>query len=115
MNTLMHVGGNLIKLLERVEHYNYLFPHIALQFVGFHVMSEDNAYPIFAQPFVDNVRFATQTEILSYMKSRGFELQEKDGVFSDGKYVLSDIKPKNVLASEDGLAIFVIDADVVRL
>ena len=115
MNTLMHVGGNLIKLFERVEHYNYLFPHIALQFVGFHVMSEDNAYPIFTQPFVDNVRFATQTEILSYMKSRGFELQEKDGVFSDGKYVLSDIKPKNVLASEDGLAIFVIDADVVRL
>jgi hypothetical protein len=46
------------------------------------------------------------------MKSRGFEAQECDGVFSDGHYILSDIKPKNVLASEDGLAIFVIDADV---
>ena len=42
----------------------------------------------------------------------GFEAQERDGVFSDGHYLLSDIKPKNVLASEDGLAIFVIDADV---
>ena len=95
-----------------IEYYNHLFPHIALQFVGFHVMSEDNAYPIFIQPFVDNVCFATPSEILSYMKSRGFEPQEKDGVFCDGQYLLSDIKPKNVLASEDGLAIFVIDADV---
>ena len=112
MNTLMHVGGDLQKLFNRIEYYNHLFPHIALQFVGFHVMSEDNAYPIFIQPFVDNVRFATPSEILSYMKSRGFEPQEKDGVFCDGKYLLSDIKPKNVLASEDGLAIFVIDADV---
>ena len=115
MNTLMHVGGNLMKLFDRVEHYNHLFPHIALQFVGFHIMSEDNAYPVFTQPFVDNVRFATQTEILSYMKSRGFEPQENDGVYSDGKYLLSDIKPKNVLASEDGLAIFVIDADVMLI
>ncbi len=113
MNNLMHVGGELLKLLDRVELYNQLFPHLALEFVGFHVMSESNAYPVFTQPFVDNVRFATPTEILSYMKSRGFEPKDKDGVFSDGKYILSDIRPKNVLASDDGLAIFVIDADVV--
>ena len=31
------------------------------------------------------------------------------------RLILSDIKPKNVLASEDGLAIFVIDADVVKI
>ena len=75
-------------------------------------MSDTNAYPVFTQPFVDNVRFATTAEILAYMRSRGFETQGRDGVFSDGHYLLSDIKPKNVLASEDGLAIFVIDADV---
>ena len=62
--------------------------------------------------FVDNVRFATVEEILAYMKSRGFKPQDRDGVFSDGYYLLSDIKPKNVLASDNGLAIFVIDADV---
>ena len=115
MNTLVHVGGDLLKLFNRVELYNHLFPHIALQFVGFHVMSKDNAYPVFTQPFVDNVRFATPAEILAYMRSRGFEPQDKDGVFCDGIYLLSDVKPKNVLASEDGLAIFVIDADVVLL
>ncbi len=113
MNNLMHVGGELLKLLDRVELYNQLFPHLTLEFVGLHVMSESNAYPVFTQPFVDNVRFATPAEILSYMKSRGFEPQDKDGVFSDGKYILSDIRPKNVLASDDGLAIFVIDADVI--
>lgn len=75
-------------------------------------MSDTNAYLVFTQPFVDNVCFATTAEILAYMKSRGFEAQERDGVFSDGHYLLSDIKPKNVLASEDGLAIFVVDADV---
>ena len=112
MNNLMHVGGDLSKLFDRIELYNCLFPHLALQFVGLHVMSDTNAYPVFTQPFVDNVRFATTAEILAYMKSRGFEAQECDGVFSDGHYLLSDIKPKNVLASEDGLAIFVIDADI---
>ena len=112
MNNLMHVGGDLSKLFDRIELYNSLFPHLALQFVGLHVMSDTNAYPVFTQPFVDNVRFATTAEILAYMKSRGFEAQECDGVFSDEHYLLSDIKPKNVLASEDGLAIFVIDADV---
>jgi hypothetical protein len=108
----MHVGGDILKLLNRVELYNQLFPHIALQFVGFHVMSESNAYPVFTQPFVDNVRFATAEEILVYMQSRGFKPQDKDGVFSDGNYLLSDVKPKNVLASDNGLAIFVIDTDV---
>ena len=75
-------------------------------------MSESNAYPVFTQPFIDNARFATTTEIVEYMKSRGFEPQERDGVFSNGNYLLSDVKPKNVLASNDGLAIFVIDADI---
>lgn len=112
MNILMHVGGNLAKLLDRIELYNHLFPYTALELVGFQVLSEDNAYPIFTQPFIDNVRFATHSEILSYMNSRGFVQQEKDGVFCDGNYLLSDIKPKNVLASDDGLVIFVIDAEV---
>ena len=112
MNNLMHAGGDILKLLTRVELYNQLFPHIALQLVGFHVMSDSNAYPVFTQPFIDNVRFATTTEILAYMKSRGFKPQDRDGVFSNGYYLLSDVKPKNVLASDNGLAIFVIDADV---
>mgnify|MGYP003429785677 FL=1 len=112
MNNLMHVGGDILTLLNRVELYNQLFPHIALRFVGFHVMSESNAYPVFTQPFVDNVRFTTVEEILAYMKSRGFKPQDRDGVFSNGYYLLSDVKPKNVLASDNGLAIFVIDADV---
>ena len=46
------------------------------------------------------------------MQPGGFKPQDKDGVFSDGNYLLSDVKPKNVLASDNGLAIFVIDTDV---
>ena len=115
MNMLVHVGEDILKLLNRVQIYNELFPHIALRLVGFHVMGPTNAYPVFSQPFIDNVRFATHEEIMTYMHSLGFEPLDKDGVFSNGHYLLSDIKPKNVLASENGLAIFIIDADIIEL
>ena len=39
----------------------------------------------------------------------------EDGVFSNGWIVLRDIKPKNVLYSEEGGAVFVVDADVERV
>lgn len=112
MNMLVHVGEDILKLLDRITLYNHLFPEVALRLVGFHVMGVENAYPVFAQPFIDGARFATEEEIVLYMHSRGFHAMGEDGVFSDGRYLLRDIKPKNVLASEDGLAIFVIDADV---
>ena len=114
MNTLVHVGGDIAKLFERVDLYNTLFPETALRFIGFHVMSPTNVYPVFTQPFIDNARFATVSEILSYMKLRGFCPTEHDGSYSNGQVILSDIKPKNVLQSTEGIT-FVIDADVQRV
>lgn len=112
MNMLVHVGEDILKLLDRITLYNRLFPEAALRLVGFHVMGAENAYPVFSQPFIDGARFATEEEIVLYMQSRRFYSTGEDGVFTDGTYLLKDIKPKNVLASENGLAIFVIDADV---
>lgn len=112
MNMLVHVGEDILKLLDRVTLFNRLFPEVALRLVGFHVMGVENAYPVFSQPFIDGARFATEEEIALYMQSRQFYSTGEDGVFTDGTYLLKDIKPKNVLASENGLAIFVIDADV---
>lgn len=111
MNTLMHVGGDINKLFERVGMYNELFPETALRFVGFHCMSRNNVYPVFSQPFISNASFAREDEIEEYMSAIGFEKMERDGFFQNEKYILSDIKPKNVLRTAKGIT-FVIDADV---
>ncbi|MCQ2350429.1 MAG: hypothetical protein MJ003_00445 [Paludibacteraceae bacterium] len=112
MNMLVHVGEDILKLLDRIDLYNKLFPEVALTFIGIQIMSKTNVYPVFAQPFVDNAEFATITEINEYMQSRGFApTGQKEGQFSNGTYILSDIRPKNVLRTSDG-TIFVIDAEI---
>jgi len=114
MNILVHVGGNLLKLLDRVDAYNHLFPELALKFVGLHICSANSAYPVFVQEFIDGVRFATKDEIAEYMDSRGFvPTSDTDGMYTNGDYIISDLRPKNVLRSPDGV-MFVIDADVYR-
>ena len=40
MNTLTHVGEDLVKLFERIDIYNSIFPLLAMRFVGLQVMSE---------------------------------------------------------------------------
>jgi len=111
MNTLMHVGGDILKLLDRIDCYNDLFPATALRFVGFQVMSRTNVYPVFAQPFIPDARFATEDEITEYMLSKGFEPLEEEGCFANKDLVLTDIKPKNVLRSANN-TMFVIDAEI---
>ena len=111
MNMLVHVGEDILKLLDRIELYNSLFPTIALRFVGFHATSPTHVYPVFAQPFISNARFATEIEIEEYMLSMSFVAADKEGVYVNDKILLSDIKPKNVLRAQDG-TMFVIDAEV---
>ena len=111
MNTLTHVGEDILKLLDRIDAYNMLFPETALHLVGIQIMSPTNVFPVFSQVFIKNARFATNAEITSYMHSRGFEPMEKDGSLSNGRIVLWDIKPKNVLITGNGATV-VIDAEI---
>ena len=60
---------------------------------------------------IPNARFATEEEIAEYMCVRGFEPMIEEGYFENEQYILSDIKPKNVLRSADD-TIFVIDAEI---
>lgn len=113
MNILTHVGSDILKLLERIDSFNELFPATALRFVGIHVMSPENVYPVFSQPFIPNSRFATKDEITEFMQNRGFRTLAEDGCFENEQYILSDIKPKNILRSVDG-TIFAIDADIQK-
>ena len=112
MNTLMHVGGNIAKLFERVEQFNLLFPSTALRFVGFQAMSSGNVYPIFVQTFISKSRFATDDEIREYMNRIGFKQMDEEGYFENDMYVLSDIKPKNVMFLDGDM--YVIDAEITK-
>ena len=114
MNTLMHVGEDIARLLRRIELFNELFPDTALIFVGFQLFSKTHVCPVFKQPFIDAARFATTDEIQDYMEQKGFHATGTDGEYSDDKYILSDMRPKNVLVSYSG-AVAVIDADVVLI
>jgi len=113
MNMLVHVGEDIARLFDRIDAFNLLFPATALHFIGFQAMSSSNVYPVFIQPFIPNARFATDNEIAEYMHSLGFTLTSKDGEFENESYIVSDLKPKNVIcnASND---IFVIDAEVQK-
>jgi len=114
MNTLTHVGEDIVKLLDRISIYNSLFPVLAMRFVGIQVMSEYTSFPVFSQPFISNARMATQDEITEYMHSLGYEPTGEDGKFSNGELLLWDIKPKNVLATPEGL-MAVVDAEITVL
>lgn len=114
MNTLTHVGEDLIKLFDRIDIYNQLFPELAMRFVGLQVMSEMSVFPVFAQAFIHGARMATTDEITEYMRSLGFVSTDEDGKFSNGKLLLWDIKPKNVLVTETG-ELAVIDAEINQL
>lgn len=114
MNMLSHVGDNILKLLDRIDIYNGLFPETAMHLIGFQVMSEYHAFPVFSQEFIDNVRFATREEINEYMQARGFHpVTDDDGCYANDSLLLSDVKPKNVLRSDDGI-MYVVDAEICK-
>ena len=71
-----------------------------------------NVYPIFVQTFIAKSRFATDDEICEYMNRIGFRQMNKDGYFENDMYILSDIKPKNVLCLDGDM--YVIDAEITR-
>lgn len=113
MNMLVHVGEDLARLFDRIDWFNQLFPSTALRFIGFQAMSSNNVYPVFVQPLIAHARFATEKEIEDYMLSIGFSPTGKDGEFENKDFMVSDLKPKNVLFSPTG-EILVIDAEVVK-
>ncbi len=112
MNMLVHVGEDIAKLFDRIEWFNQLFPAAPLQFIGFQAMSSSNVYPIFVQQLVSSARFATKEEIVEYMESLGFSPTNKDGEFENDAFIVSDLKPKNVMCSSSTGNIIVIDAEI---
>ena len=111
VNNLSLHRNNILSILERIDLHNQLFPNTEYSLFGFAGFENGTVYPILKQDFVPNADFATPEEIDGYMHSMGFENSERDAEYSNGKYVVSDLRPRNVLKSLSG-NFYVIDAGV---
>lgn len=109
MNNLIH-SGSYFRLFHRLLLHNYLFPQTAYTLVGFTGYKGRTLYPLLAQRYVKNAVPATPFEINEYMGQLGFSVKA-EWTYENTDYVISDMKPKNVLKDSDG-DIFVIDAEI---
>lgn len=109
VNNLIHTGS-FYRLFRRLLVHNALFPQTAYRLLGFTGYEGRSIYPLLAQRYIERSRPATQVEIASYMKGLGFS-QTDEWTFSNSMYILSDLKPKNVLCDKDG-DIFIIDVEI---
>lgn len=108
-NNLIHTGS-YYKLFKRLQAHNSLFPQTAYELIGFTGFKGRTVYPLLAQRYIENVRPATPQEIDDYMRALGFE-KCGDWTFRNENYVISDLKPKNVLCDTDG-DLYVVDAEI---
>ena len=113
VNNLLN-SGSIVALLEKVLMHNLLFPDTAYQFHGFAGFDGRTVMPILKQNLVKKATPATQIMIDTYMAALGFEKADSVGRFSNGRYIVWDVIPRNVLVDAEG-DIFVVDAEIKSL
>ena len=113
VNNLLN-SGSIVALLEKVLMHNLLFPDTAYQFHGFVGFDGRTVQPVLRQVRIANATPATQIMIDTYMAALGFEKADSVGRFSNGRYIVWDVIPRNVLVDAEG-DIFVVDAEIKKL
>ena len=111
VNNLLNSQGSVIRLFDKVILHNTIFPETSYTFYKFTGFKGSTIMPIFRQNFIKNSYPATQIEITTYMAALGFDSTEKKGCYTNSKYKVWDVLPRNVLKDKDG-DIFVIDAEI---
>ena len=107
-------SGSILKLLEKIALHNDLFYDTAYTLYAFTGFEGRTVMPVFQQRLVKNAQPATNIEIETYMAALGFMKINDKGHFSNGKYEVWDLVPRNVLKDKEGDT-FVIDAEIKRL
>ena len=92
---------NFEDFLNRIESFNDLFPDVALRLLGFAKNSKGEVCVVMSQPAITNSREATEEEIDAALEDMGF-YTDISGEWTDGRYVISDLKPNNVLVDSEG-------------
>ncbi|MDR0863361.1 MAG: hypothetical protein LBO74_00320 [Candidatus Symbiothrix sp.] len=114
-NNLLNSKFLISNLIEQIRVHNLLFSETKYEIVGFTgIDNGKNRTPhievILKQDYVPNTTESTPQEILDYMQSIGFQ-QLNEITFTNGQYIVSDLRPRNVLKDENGI-IYVVD-DIV--
>lgn len=93
------------KLLDRILIHNTAFPSTAMEVLKVGV-SDNGMSIIVKQPWIESGEtIANQKEIEDYMLSQGFVHTKGQGVnaeYSKDNYVVTDIRPENVIKQPDG-------------
>ena len=110
VNNLLN-SGSICKLLDKILLHNLIFPNTAYSFYGFTGYDGRTIMPIIEQDRICEAQPATQIMIDTYMSALGFEKVGDTGRFSNNKYIVWDVVPRNVLVDKDG-DIFIIDAEI---
>lgn len=111
VNNLLNCQGSVIKLFDKISLHNIIFKETSYKFYAFTGFSGSTTMPIFVQNLVDSTIPPTQIEITTYMAALGFNTTDKIGCYTNDRYKVWDVVPKNVLKDKDG-DIFVIDAEI---
>ena len=110
-NNLLVSKGNILDHINYIQRHNHLFPETAYELVGFQEITKNKELwmkPVVKQKLISDARKATQEEIDSYMKSRGYYSNDRKSFsYENTVFEISDLKPANVLFKEG--KIFVID------
>ena len=111
-NNLFNSGFLISNLFQQLTIHNILFPETKYGFVGLTGFDNGkNRIPyvevIIKQDFVKNAVQATSQEIEIFMLSLGFD-KINNTTFSNQKYIVSDLHPRNVLKDPNGI-IYVVD------
>ena len=114
VNNLMHCGGSLSRLLEKVRLHNMLFPLTRYELVGFtNYGFAATVFPIFSQTYIHDAVNATEAEIADFMRALDFlPCEDKKGGWQKNGLIVWDLLPKNVLKGPSGV-LYVVDAELM--
>ena len=113
VNNLLN-SGSISRLLEKIAMHNDLFYDTAYSFYAFTGFDGRSVMPILTQRLVKDAIPATNIEIATYMAALGFSKANDEGRFTNAKYEVWDLVPRNVLRDDTG-DIFVVDAEIKLL
>ena len=112
VNNLMNTGS-IIALLEKAMMHNELFPETFYRFYGFTGFGGRSVYPILQQDLIKEAEAAPQVAIDTFMAALGFDREELVGRYSNKRFTVWDLLPRNVLRDNDG-DVYVVDAEIKR-
>ena len=100
--------------IARLNAQYELFPSCKYEIIGFAENSDIQTCIVLTQPFFEDAELSTISRIFEWLEKGGF-ISTGMGRYSNGKYILSDIKPQNVLVDKNGDLRFIdLDIEIVK-